>query len=65
MNETSARVRPRWVHQIANEVCELVQQQVDVLQRGLAEDDLSEYLARRERIDNLQVEARNLRRQKV
>ena len=65
-NEMSARVRPRWVHQIAQEVCELVQQQVDALRRqGLAEGDLPEYMARREQIDKLQVELRNLRRRQA
>jgi hypothetical protein len=63
MNERPLRATTRWVHQIAHELCGLVQLQIDTLQRGLGEGDLREYLARRGQIDKLQGEVRNLRRQ--
>jgi hypothetical protein len=63
MNERARIGTPRWVHQIANDICGLVQQQIDALQHGLVEADLQEYLERRGQIDKLQGEVRNLRRQ--
>ena len=62
MNETAPRPRPRWVRQIANELCGLVQEQIDALQRGLGENDLQEYLERSGQIDKLQAEVRTLHR---
>jgi hypothetical protein len=62
MNETSPRPRPRCARQIANEVCGLVQQQIDALQQGLGEGDLQEYLERREQINELQAEVKTLHR---
>lgn len=61
MNLTASRSRPRSVNQIATELCGLVQQQIDALQAGLAEDDLKEYLLRRGQIDELQAQLRALR----
>lgn len=58
MNETVPRSRPRSVNQISNEVCGLVQQQIDALQAGLAEDDLKEYFERRGDINQLQAQLR-------
>jgi hypothetical protein len=63
MNERPRSATPRWVHQIANEISGLVQQQIDTLQQGLVEGDLQEYIERRGQIDKLQGEVRNLRRQ--
>lgn len=60
MNESSSRLRPRRVCQIADDVCELVQQQMDVLQQGLAEGELDQYLERRKQIHELQVELKAL-----
>lgn len=60
MNESAPRSKPRRTHQIANELCGLVQQQMDALQQGLAEDDLQEYLDRRGQIDDLQAQLRIL-----
>ena len=62
MNLNAPRPGPRRTHQIANEICGLVQQQIDALQHGLAEDDLQEYLERRGQIDELQAQVRPLRR---
>jgi hypothetical protein len=60
MNRTAPRSRPRSVNQISNEACGLVQQQIDALQEGLAEDDLKEYLERRGHLDELQAQLRAL-----
>jgi hypothetical protein len=62
MNETPPRPSPRRTHEIANELCGLVQQQIDALQHGLAEADLKDYLERRTQIDKLQAQVRTLRR---
>ncbi len=58
MNETPQRSRPLRAHQIANQLCGLVQQQIDILQRGLAEDGLQQYLERCSQIDELQAQLR-------
>jgi hypothetical protein len=62
MNETAPRPKPRRTREIAVELCGLVQRQIDVLQRGLAEADLQDYLERRAQIDKLQAQVRTLRR---
>ena len=60
MNAVTPRVRQRGVQDLANELCELFGQQFDALQRGLAEDDLEQYLERRGRIHQLQTELKTL-----
>jgi hypothetical protein len=44
------------INQIANELCELFQQQIDTLQRGMAETDKEEYLQRRRQIREWQAQ---------
>jgi hypothetical protein len=60
MNGTAPGVRRRSVDDLSKEVCELFGQQFDALQRGLAEDELEQYLERRGRIHQLQTELKTL-----
>jgi hypothetical protein len=60
MNASTPRIRPRRPYQIANELCELFQQQFDALQQGLAEGELDQYLQRRRQIDELQTQLKTL-----
>jgi hypothetical protein len=61
MNGTRPRPAPPGVHQIANELCELYQEQIDALQRGAAEAEVEQYLERRKRIDELREGLEELR----
>jgi len=47
--------------QLADDLCELFQQQIDTLKRGLSVEEMEQYLHRRERIDELQVQLKALR----
>ena len=58
MNGSALPLKPNRVYQIATEVCELFQQQIDALQHGLAEAEIELYLERRGRIQALQAEMR-------
>jgi len=60
MNGVTPRARPRGVRDLANELCELFGQQFDALQQGLGEDDLEQYLERRGRIHQRQIELKSL-----
>lgn len=61
MNGTRPRPTPPGVNQIANELCELYQEQIDALQRGLAEAEMEQYLERRRQIDGLRARLEALR----
>ena len=56
MNGSALPLNPNRVYQIAAEVCELFQQQIDALQHGLAEAEMEQYLERRGRIYELRAE---------
>jgi hypothetical protein len=60
MNEVSQRLRKRSADDLSNELCELFGQQFDALKQGLAEVELEQYLERRRRIHQLQVELKTL-----
>ena len=51
---------PDRVHDIATEVCELFQQQIDALQSGLAEAETEQYQKRRVQIQELLAELKAL-----
>jgi len=53
---------PLRIHQIAHDLCELFQQQIDDLQQGTDLLNLEKYLRRRGRINELEVQLRTLRR---
>lgn len=63
MNENVPRSRS--IHEIANELCDLYQQQVDTLQQGtlvgLAEGELKQYSDRKRQVCELQVALKTLR----
>jgi polyhydroxyalkanoate synthesis regulator phasin len=59
---SGARLTPRGIHEIAHELCELFQQQIDDLQQGLDLVNLEPYSHRHERITELEAELRALRR---
>jgi hypothetical protein len=48
-----SRATPSHVRQIASELCDLLQQQFDTLQRGLDEEEMERYLEIREQINGL------------
>ena len=58
MNGSAPQIRGRGPHQIADELCELFQQQFDTLRRGLTEVELAPYLERRGQIYELQFAVR-------
>ena len=60
MNGSALPLKPNRVHQIAAEICELFQQEIDALQHGLAEVDMEPYLERRARIYELRAELKAL-----
>jgi len=60
MNGVTPRVRQRGSRDLAIELCELFREQFEALQRGLAEDELEQYLERRGRIHQLQIELKAL-----
>jgi hypothetical protein len=59
MNETSPRVGRRSIDDLSKEVCELFGQQFEALEQGLAEVELEQYLERRRRIHQLQMELKS------
>jgi hypothetical protein len=63
MNENASRSRT--VHRIANELCDLYQQQVDTLQQGtlagLAEGELKQYSDRKRQVRELHMALKTLR----
>jgi hypothetical protein len=59
MNETSPRVGRRSIDDLSKEVCELFGQQFEALEQGLAEVELEQYLERRRRIRQLQMELKS------
>jgi hypothetical protein len=56
MNEISPRIRRRSIDELSSEVCELFGLQFDALQQELSEVELEQYLERRRRIHQLQME---------
>jgi len=62
MNGSAARPDPRRIRQIADEACELFQQEIDTLKLGLTEEEVEPYLERRRQIQELQTELVTLRR---
>lgn len=56
MNQATGRMGRRSVRDFSNELCELFAQQFAALQEGQAEVELEQYLERRRRIHQLQVE---------
>jgi hypothetical protein len=61
MNGSVPRPEPRRIHQIADEVCALIQQEIDTLAQGLTEEEVEPYLERRRQIQELQAELETLR----
>lgn len=63
MNENASR--PHRIHQVANELCNLYQQQVDTLQQGtlagLAEAELKQYSEVKRKTRELQAALKTLR----
>jgi len=59
MNETTPRVGRRSIDDLSKEVCELFAQQFEALEQGLAEVELEQYLERRRRIHQLQMELKS------
>jgi hypothetical protein len=59
MNERSQKSRPRNIYQIANDLCELYQQQIDTLQggtlAGLSKAESAQYSERQRKIRELQA----------
>jgi hypothetical protein len=56
MNEILPRMRRRSIDELSSEVCELFGLQFDALQQELSEVELEQYLERRRRIHQLQME---------
>jgi hypothetical protein len=60
MNEAAAKARPRSIYRVADELCELYQQQIDTLRGGtlasLPEAEVTRYEDKRRQIADLQVE---------
>jgi hypothetical protein len=49
------------MRQLADELCELFQQQIDTLKRGSSAEEMEQYLHRREQIDELHAQLKALR----
>jgi hypothetical protein len=62
MNGSGLPTTPRTAQQIAQELCQLFQEQIDDLQQGSDPPDLERYLKRRERIAELEMQLQKLRR---
>jgi hypothetical protein len=62
MNEAAPKARPRSIYRVADELCELYQQQIDTLQggtlAGLPGAEVTQYEEKRRRIADLQAELR-------
>jgi hypothetical protein len=62
MNASRLPITPRTPRQIAQELCQLFQEQIDDLQRGSDLPNLERYLKRREQIAELEELLKKLRR---
>jgi hypothetical protein len=56
MNAVAPRLRRRSTRELVNELCELFGKQFDALQQGLTEEELEQYLERRNTIHQVQTE---------
>jgi hypothetical protein len=63
MTISLSRSRPQRVNQIAKDVFQLLEQQMDTLRQGLSEARLGPYLQRTKQIEELKAELTTLRRQ--
>ena len=62
MNRSAPPSRAPSVRQIARELCQLFQLQIDTLQQGLQEEDFEHYLQRHQQILDLEALLKTLRR---
>jgi hypothetical protein len=61
MNRSASPSRPPSIRQIARELCQLFQLQIDALQQGLDEDNFEQYLQRHQQIVDLEALLKTLR----
>jgi hypothetical protein len=60
MNGIAPRLKQRNVYELANELCQLFDEQFDALQQHLTDVELERYLERRSRIHQLQTELKGM-----
>jgi hypothetical protein len=60
MNGIVPRLKQHSIYELANELCKLFDEQFDALQQDLTDVELEQYLERRSRIHQLQIELKGI-----
>ena len=60
MNNSELAVNRRKLYEVASELCDLFQNQIDILRRGLTATGMEQYLNKKRQIQDLQAELKSL-----